>query len=109
MARFIGTVGSSADVCVQLTHARSLCAGASATFDWHVNDSDYVKVKAELDAAVTAGTLTYKQSDVPPSYTTLLRPSATLFDAGTMIWNTTTAIPNFSTGTIWVNAAGTTV
>lgn len=42
---------------------------------------------------------------VPESYSTVTRPSATLYPAGTYIWNTTDNNFNFSDGTNWVYGA----
>lgn len=41
-----------------------------------------------------------------PNYTTAGRPAATSVPAGYGIYNTTTGIPNYSTGLIWQDAAG---
>lgn len=43
------------------------------------------------------------------SYTTGSRPAATSVPAGYQIWNSTTAMPNYSDGTVWRNAAGAAV
>lgn len=40
------------------------------------------------------------------SYTNASRPAATSLEAGTMIWNTDDAAPNFSDATIWRDSAG---
>lgn len=39
-------------------------------------------------------------------YTTTNRPDPTKIPVGSMFFNTTTGIPNFSNGVNWVNAAG---
>ena len=43
----------------------------------------------------------------PPNYTTGGRPASTTFPVGSMIWNTTTSLPNFATSGGWVLADGT--
>lgn len=40
------------------------------------------------------------------AYTNATRPAATAVEAGTMIWNTDDAAPNFSDATVWRDAAG---
>jgi hypothetical protein len=44
-----------------------------------------------------------------PSYTTAGRPSATASGAGAYYYDTTLSKPVWSTGTVWKDAAGTTV
>ena len=43
------------------------------------------------------------------TYTTSTRPKASDVKVGSVFFNTTTGIPNFSNGTDWVNSAGTVV
>jgi len=43
------------------------------------------------------------------SYETEKRPDPVKTKVGTMIYNTTTSIPNFCDGKVWRNAAGTAV
>lgn len=53
----------------------------------------------------TAGVLGSRMFYVPESYSTATRPSATLYPAGTYIWNTTDNNFNFSDGSAWVYGA----
>ena len=39
-------------------------------------------------------------------YSNATRPSATLYPAGFMIWNTSDSAPNYSDGTDWRDAVG---
>lgn len=55
-----------------------------------------------------ANVLATDDAFVVASYTDATRPAASAVPAGTQIWNTDDGAPNWSDGTDWVDAAGTT-
>lgn len=76
----------------------------SATIDFTVSGDGTPSSPMTVSAAIIVQTaLSF------PPYTTGSRPSAASVGAGKAIFNTTTGIPNWSDGTNWKNASGTTV
>ena len=71
---------------------------------------DLARLQREVDSAFEDVTreLNKTASNVvqPPSFSDATRPDAAKFTAGYMIWNTTDDAPNFSDGSIWVDAVG---
>lgn len=55
---------------------------------------------------VSVGVLTATLFVEPETYSNALRPLATAYPAGTMIWNTDDNAPNYSDGTAWRDAVG---
>lgn len=127
---FIFTKSKTDEINIDVSHV-FICKGNKSLIDRDFLETDHSFLEVE-DAAL-ANITSYVSSDAilvknknsmkilkngvlkgigevfPQSYTTALRPTATSVGNGFQIFDTTLNKPIWSTGTVWVDATGTTV
>src|SRR5688572_13018052 len=119
---------------IRLTHTGLYKDGRPNTKSVHINDLDvgyenqrrkvpiYVPAGGYIDVAMSSrsmlsfevgairkfvndGVITAKEFFKPESYSSLTRPPASLYPAGTSVWNTSDNAMNWSDGTNWRDSA----